>query len=381
MSQRQPFDLATPAPNGLRRGYTTGSSATAAVKAALWLLLHGEALSQVDIALPDPAFYLTVPVHKVERTGEHAARAEVIKFAGDDPDNTDGATIWAEVSVNGLGELRFLAGEGVGTVTQPGIRVPVGEPAINPTPRQMMAWAVEEVLAGADDPGLDLTIGCVNGAEIAKKTFNPRLGIVGGISILGTSGIVQPMSLSAWIASIEVYIRVALGDRPEAIAFTPGKIGAVYAREQLHLQNKQVVQIANFVGASLDHTEQVLRDEQHRLGTLWVLGHPGKIAKVLDGVWDTHSGKSGMAMGTVAAVAADCGFADELVERIRHANTVENVIQMLHEHPASQRFWTEIEQRTARMIHERVPMAEQVQVRLFAMNGSPIGAGIGAAAN
>jgi cobalt-precorrin-5B (C1)-methyltransferase len=374
MSTRQPFDLATPAPNGLRRGYTTGSCATAAVKAALLQLLHGETVSEVNISLPDPEYYLTVPVHKVERLGEHAARAEVIKFAGDDPDNTDGATIFAEVSVNGLGELRFIAGKGVGTVTQPGIRVPVGEPAINPTPRQMMRMALDEVLEGALDPGFDLVIGCENGAEIAKKTFNPRLGILGGISILGTSGIVQPMSLSAWIASIEVYIRVALGDRPEAIAFTPGKIGAVFAREKLHLQNKQVVQIANFVGASLDHTQQTLLEEQLALDTLWVLGHPGKIAKVLDGVWDTHSGKSGMAMGTVAAVAADCGFRPETVQAIAKANTVENVIQILHEHPAAKAFWIEVEQRTARLMHARVPAAQSVEVRLFAMNGTPIGA-------
>ncbi|WP_035052080.1 cobalt-precorrin-5B (C(1))-methyltransferase CbiD [Andreprevotia chitinilytica] len=375
MSQpaRSPFDLVTPAPNGLRRGYTTGSCATAAVKAALLQLLQGETVSEVNISLPDPEYYLTVPVHKVARLGEHAVRAEVIKFAGDDPDNTDGATIFAEVSVNGLGELRFIAGAGVGTVTQPGIRVPVGEPAINPTPRQMMRMAVEEVLEGALDPGFDLVIGCENGAEIAKKTFNPRLGILGGISILGTSGIVQPMSLSAWIASIEVYIRVALGERPDAIAFTPGKIGSVYAREVLHMQNKQVVQIANFVGASLDHTQLVLQEEQLPLGALWVLGHPGKIAKVLDGVWDTHSGKSGMAMGTVAAVAADCGFAPDTVQDIAKANTVENVIQILQPHPAAQAFWTEVEQRTARLMHARVPAAQRVEVRLFAMNGTAIG--------
>lgn len=374
MSTRQPYDLATPAPNGLRRGYTTGSCATAAVKAALTLLLHQRTERVVEVSLPNPDFYLSVPIHALQRLGPISARAEVIKYSGDDPDNTSGATIWAEVMINHTGALRFLAGAGVGTVTQPGIRVPVGEPAINPTPRQMMKMAVDEVLDGAPNPGFDLMIGCENGAEIAKKTFNPRLGIVGGISILGTSGIVEPMSLASWIASIEVYIRVALGDRPQAIAFTPGKIGAVFAREQLHLQKKQVVQIANFVGASLEHTQQVLQDEQLALKTLWVLGHPGKIAKVLDGVWDTHSGKSGMAMGTVAAVAADCGFAPQLVQQIAKANTVENVIQILQGDARSQDFWIEVEQRTARLMHSKVPAAQRVEVRLFAMNGTPIGA-------
>ncbi|MEK8088636.1 cobalt-precorrin-5B (C(1))-methyltransferase CbiD [Thermithiobacillus plumbiphilus] len=374
MTRRRPFDLAILAPNGLRRGFSTGSAATAAVKAALLLLLRNERASQVEVSLPDPDHYLLIPIHALRRLGPDCAEAEVIKQAGDDPDVTDGARIVAMVLINQCGDIRFRAGPGVGTVTAPGIRVPVGEPAINPVPRQMMRMAVDEVLAGAMNPGFDLVIGCVDGAEIARKTFNPRLGIVGGISILGTSGIVEPMSMAAWMASIEVYIRVALGDRPTAIAFTPGKIGKAYARDHLRLPAKQVVQIANFVGAALDYTQQTLEEMDFRLDTLWVLGHPGKIAKVLDGVWDTHSGKSGMAMQTVAAVAADCGFAREQVQAIEAANTVENVIEMLRPDPAAPRLWRSIEQRSAELMQARVPAVRQVAVRLFAMNGQAIGA-------
>ncbi|AST29633.1 cobalt-precorrin-5B (C(1))-methyltransferase CbiD [Ralstonia pseudosolanacearum] len=373
-SARRPFDLATPAPNGLRRGRTTGTCATAAVKAALLRLVRGETVDAVEVSLPDPDYCLEVPIARIEPLASGAVRADVLKYAGDDPDNTDGATIFAEVSVNHAGEVRFMAAPGVGTVTQPGLRVPPGEPAINPVPRQMMRMAVDEVLAGGANPGFDLAIGCVDGERIARRTFNPMLGIVGGISILGTSGIVEPMSLAAWMASIEVYVRVALGDAPEAIAFTPGKIGRAYAAHPLALSKKQVVQIANFIGASLDYAQTALEEDRHRLGTLWVLGHPGKLAKVLDGVWDTHSSKSGMAMGSVAAVAAELGVAAALVEQIKTANTVENVIQILQHQPGAQAFWTEIEQRIAARMQPRVPRADRVAVRLFAMDGTPLGA-------
>ncbi|API77181.1 MULTISPECIES: cobalt-precorrin-5B (C(1))-methyltransferase CbiD [Ralstonia solanacearum species complex] len=373
-SARRPFDLATPAPNGLRRGRTTGTCATAAVKAALLRLVRGETVDAVEVSLPDPDYCLEVPIARIEPLASGAVRADVLKYAGDDPDNTDGATIFAEVSVNHAGEVRFMAAPGVGTVTQPGLRVPPGEPAINPVPRQMMRMAVDEVLAGGANPGFDLAIGCVDGERIARRTFNPMLGIVGGISILGTSGIVEPMSLAAWMASIEVYVRVALGDAPEAIAFTPGKIGRAYAAHPLALSKKQVVQIANFIGASLDYAQTALEEDRHRLGTLWVLGHPGKLAKVLDGVWDTHSSKSGMAMGSVAAVATELGVAAALVEQIKTANTVENVIQILQHQPGAQAFWTEIEQRIAARMQPRVPRADRVAVRLFAMDGTPLGA-------
>ncbi|CAJ0808905.1 Cobalt-precorrin-5B C(1)-methyltransferase [Ralstonia psammae] len=370
---RRPFDLASLAPNGLRRGRTTGSCATAAVKAALMLMLRGEVVSEVEVSLPDPDYYLVVPVMNVERLASGAVRAEVKKDGGDDPDNTDGATIFAEVTVNHCGEIRFLAAEGVGTVTQPGLRVPPGEAAINPVPRQMMRMAVSEVLNGAANPGFDLAIGCVNGEKIAKRTFNPVLGIIGGISILGTSGIVEPMSLAAWMASIEVYIRVALGEQPEAIAFTPGKIGRKFATDTLALPKKQVVQIANFIGASLDYTQAALDETQARLGTLWVLGHPGKLAKLLAGVWDTHSSKSGMAMHAVAAVAVELGFASELVELIKKANTVENIVEILRDKPGAQAFWTDIERRLAALMQPKVPRVDRVAVRLFAMDGTPLG--------
>lgn len=366
------FDLNVLAPNGLRRGRTTGSCATAAVKAALYLLLHGESRTQVQITLPDDIHYLTVPVLDCRWLNEHTARAEVIKDGGDDPDNTHGATIFAEVRKNDTGQIRFFAGDGVGTATQPGLRVAVGEPAINPTPRKMMRQAVVDM--SSNDEGFDLTIGCVNGEAIARKTFNPKLGIVGGISILGTSGIVEPLSLASWIASIEVYVRVALGNDANSIALLPGKIGRVYAKEMLDLPEQRSVQIANFLGDALDFLQLALTEQQRHLDVLWLLGHPGKLAKVLDGVWDTHSSKSDMAMSVVARIAAERGFNNLLVQELEQANTVETAIQRLTNEPCSQALWTDIEQRIAALVHARVPAVKKVEVRLFNLQGDALGA-------
>ncbi|RFB73284.1 MULTISPECIES: cobalt-precorrin-5B (C(1))-methyltransferase CbiD [unclassified Herbaspirillum] len=384
--ERAEFDLAVLAPNGLRRGRTTGSCATAAVKAALMMLLRDEKIDKAEVSLPDGKHYLLVPIQDVQRLDGKRVRAEVLKDGGDDPDNTHGATIFAEVARNDTGEVRFKAASGVGTATQPGLRVAVGEPAINPVPRQMMRLAVAEVLEELGmngETGFDLAIGCEDGQKIAQKTFNPRLGIVGGISILGTSGIVEPMSLASWIASIEVYIRVALADdsKPNGVAscvaYLPGKIGRTFARDELGLPEARSVQIANFLGDALDFTQSALVEQGAQLDVLWLAGHPGKLAKVLDGVWDTHSSKSNMAMGGVARVAselaAELGFSAALIAEIESANTVEAAIERLKNEPGAVALWRTIEARIAALAQARLPSVKRVEVRLFDLDGNLLG--------
>ncbi|HWZ47747.1 MAG TPA: cobalt-precorrin-5B (C(1))-methyltransferase CbiD [Herbaspirillum sp.] len=374
--QRAEFDLRVLADNGLRRGRTTGSCATAAVIAALALLLREERRQEAEVALPDGRHYLVVPIQAVRRIDAATVRADVLKDGGDDPDNTHGATIFAEVRRNDCGELRFFAAAGVGTATQPGLRVAVGQPAINPVPRAMMRQAVAELMAEYGDDsalGFDLAIGCENGEAIARKTFNPRLGIVGGISILGTSGIVEPMSMASWVASIEVYVRVALAGDAPAVAYLPGKIGRVFAKESLGLSEQRTVQIANFLGDALDFTQTALEQEQRQLPVLWLAGHPGKLAKVLAGAWDTHSSKSDMAMESVAQVAAERGYSAQMVHSIRWANTVEAAMEILKTEPGAQAFWIDIEQRIAQRVQARVPAVAQVKVRLFDLAGNLLG--------
>ncbi|WP_443113237.1 cobalt-precorrin-5B (C(1))-methyltransferase CbiD [Herbaspirillum seropedicae] len=388
--QRAEYDLAVLAPNGLRRGRSTGSCATAAVRAALYRLLAGVTLQETEVSLPDGRHYLCVPVQAVEMIAPDVAQADVLKDGGDDPDNTHGATIFAQVRRNQSGEVRFFAGQGVGTATMPGLRVAVGEPAINPVPRAMMRAAVAEVQAelrpGEPACGFDLTIGCREGMRIAPKTFNPKLGIVGGISILGTSGIVEPMSMASWIASIEVYIRVALAACApgDAVAYLPGKIGRVFVAQELGLPDKRSVQIANFLGDALDFTEQALAEAGRTLPLLWLAGHPGKLAKVLDGVWDTHSSKSNMAMQGVARVAEEMNaagpdvlFDAPLLQQMKEANTVEAIIELVRQQDAarSRRLWCEIEARIATLAQARVPSVARIEVRLFDLEGHQLGAG------
>ncbi|MBV9488362.1 MAG: cobalamin biosynthesis protein CbiD, partial [Verrucomicrobia bacterium] len=323
-------DLSIPAANGLRRGFTTGTCATAAVKAALVKLLRNETVTWAKVTFPDHDSYLAVPIASVHEESGGAVRADVIKDAGDDPDQTHRARLFARVRPNGAGRIVFRRGEGVGLVTQPGLAIPAGEPAINPIPRQMMLEAVHETLAECDwtgPAGFDLEIGCENGEEIARRTFNPRLGIQGGISILGTTGIVEPKSMAAFKASIEIYVRVALGDNPPEIVLAPGNLGQRFARRTLDLPIKRVVQMSNFFGFALDCVQRTLLENRYELPRLWVIGHPGKLAKALDGVWDTHSSRSESAVGAVARVAEAFGdFSRDLVSSMRQARTVESII-------------------------------------------------------
>lgn len=370
------LDLSILAANGLRRGFTTGSCATAAVKAALLKLLCGELTGRVNVTLPDGEFYLTIPVESVCDDPDGWVRATVIKDAGDDPDQTHRARIFARVRTNSSGQVIFQRGAGVGIATQPGLAVPVGEPAINPAPRKMILRAVQEVLAEGDragPAGYDVEIGCENGAEIARRTFNPRLGIEGGISILGTTGIVEPKSMAAFKASVETYIRVALGDNPPAIVLAPGNIGQRFARATLDAPLKRVVQMSNFVGFALDCVERTLLENRRRLACLWVVGHPGKLAKVVDGVWDTHSHRSESAVRPVCRIAEACGFTPEECARFQASRTVEAIIESLAGDGRAPAFWREIEARIAAAMGRKLSTVDRICVRVFALDGKELG--------
>ncbi len=370
------FDLKKLAENGLRRGYTTGTCATAAVKAALLKLVCNETPPEVNVTLPDSEQYLTVQIDRVLEEAEGVVRAEVIKDGGDDPDQTHLARIFARVRRNDNGEIVFQRGEGVGVVTQPGLQLKVGEPAINPVPRKMMIGAVHEVLGEGDGLtalGFDLQIGCESGQEIARRTFNPRLGIDGGISILGTTGIVEPKSTAAFQASIEVYVRVALGDNPHEIVVAPGNLGQRFGRSFLQLPLKRVVQTANFIGFALKCVDRTLEENGHRLPKLWVVGHPGKLAKILDDVYETHSARSQSAVGAVSRLANRYGMSGTLLESMAQSRTVEGQIELLKAEAFSREFWSLVERGIAAQISCLLEHVELVSVRLFQMDGNPLG--------
>lgn len=298
--------------SALREGYTTGSCAAAAAKAALLLLAEGLTAGNVEIPLPDGR-RLLLPVSDVRRTKDGAAAA-VRKDAGDDPDVTNGTLIEAAIAWTGGDRIEWVAGEGVGTVTKPGLALPPGEPAINPGPRRMIEAALREIVPG----GVRVTISIEGGRELAARTFNPRLGITGGLSILGTSGIVRPFSCSALRESLRCALNVAAATGVRAPVLVPGRIGERAARTRYRVAPEGMIEVANEWGFALDEAMG------HPFESLTILGHPGKLAKLTAGDWDTHSGRSKSAIPAVAKLHATV-----LGKAAAEAPTVEGIFAAL----------------------------------------------------
>ncbi len=295
----------------LRRGWTTGACATAATKAAFAALLTGKFPDPVSLLLPKgecPSFALAV-----EGKGEGWAQAGIIKDAGDDPDVTHGCTVIATVRRAGKG-ITFKAGEGVGTVTRAGLPIAVGEAAINPVPRAMMRRVIEE--QGGGDVEIEISI--PGGAALAQKTWNPRLGIVGGLSILGTTGIVHPFSCAAWIASIQRGVDVARAMGLEHIAGCTGSTSEDAVRAHFNLPLEAMMDMGDFAGGLLKYVRE------HPVTRLTIGGGFGKISKLAQGAMDLHSGRSQVDFEWLA------GFAPKnMRDSVKAANTAQQVLEML----------------------------------------------------
>ncbi len=295
----------------LRRGWTTGACATAAVKAAYTALLTGQFPDPVSITLPkgeQPAFPLAL-----EEKGEGWARVGIIKDAGDDPDVTHGAMVIATVRLRGKG-VTFKAGEGVGMVTKPGLPIAVGEPAINPVPRQMMMAEIA-ALGGGD---VEIEISISNGANIALKTWNPRLGIIGGLSILGTTGIVNPFSCAAWIASIHRGIDVARAMKLEHVAGCTGSTSEDAVRAHFDLPLEAMLDMGDFAGGLLKYIRA------NPLPRVTIGGGFGKMVKLAQGAMDLHSGRSQVDFAWLATHAHESMRSDVLA-----ANTAQQVLELV----------------------------------------------------
>jgi len=305
----------------LRRGWTTGSCATAATKAAYAALLTGEFPDPVEITLPRgerPAFALA---RSSLQPG--CATAAIVKDAGDDPDVTHGALIEVEVrqAAPGAGIL-FRAGQGVGTVTKPGLPLAVGEPAINPVPRRMMSEVVRELAATYGAAGdVEITVAVAGGIEMAKHTWNAKLGILGGLSILGTTGVVHPYSCSAWIASIHRGIDVARANHLQHVAACTGSTSEAGVRRLYDLPEIALIDMGDFAGGTLKYLRR------HPLPRLTIAGGFAKISKLAAGFTDLHSGRSQLDNTVLAAALADLEASAEIVEAARHANTANETLE------------------------------------------------------
>jgi cobalt-precorrin-5B (C1)-methyltransferase len=306
----------------LRRGWTTGACATAASKAAFTALLTGEFPDPVEITLPGGqhvAFALAV--HRLEAG---AATAGVIKDAGDDPDVTHGALVLATVRKGAAGSgVSFKAGPGIGTVTLPGLPVAPREPAINPVPRKMMSEAVAEVARSAGAPAdAEIEISIPNGEALAAKTLNARLGILGGLSILGTTGVVIPYSCAAWIASIHRGIDVARATGIEHIAGATGRTSEAAVKALYGLPEGALIDMGDFVGGMLKY----LRD--HKVPRVTIAGGVAKMTKLAQGLLDLHSARGSVDLQTLADIARASGGSEELARRIAGANTTAEAFEV-----------------------------------------------------
>ena len=308
----------------LRLGYTTGTCAAAAAQAAALMLLTGRKIESVSLTTPK-GIALTLPVEQVFVTPD-CARCAVRKDAGDDPDVTDGALIFAEVCRTQSGNITIDGGAGVGRVTRRGLDQPVGAAAINSVPRQMITDNVAQACRLADyHGGLHIIISVPGGETLAKKTFNPRLGIEGGISILGTTGIVEPMSEQALVDTIRVELRQRRADGAQYVLLTPGNYGAEFIQNGLGLDPAVAVQTSNFIGETLD----MCRDMGF-CGALLV-GHIGKLVKIAGGMLNTHSKYGDCRMEILAAYGGAAGLAAPRIAELLQCVSCDDALRVLDE--------------------------------------------------
>jgi cobalt-precorrin-5B (C1)-methyltransferase len=305
----------------LRTGYTTGACATAAARAACEMLLTGEDRTEVTIRLPIGK-RATFPLERHERHPDGTVTCAVVKDAGDDPDVTHLALVQATVRAAPAGcGVVFRAGPGVGTVTKPGLPLAVGEPAINPAPRRMMAGVVAEVAAQHGAAGnVEVEISIPGGEALATKTWNPRLGIAGGLSILGTTGIVVPFSCSAWIHSIHRGIDVARATGLEHVAGCTGATSEAAVRRLFGLSEGAMIDMGDFAGGMLKYLHS------HPVPRLTIGGGFGKLSKLAMGHLDLHSGRSQVDMDWLADRLAELDAPPAAVERARSANSAKQVL-------------------------------------------------------
>jgi cobalt-precorrin-5B (C1)-methyltransferase len=313
-------DLATSAP-GLRTGYTTGACAAAAARAATRYALGGERPRSIEITLPNGRA-ATFPIASAERQGA-AARCAVVKDAGDDPDATHGAEIVAEVELADAAGVEIRGGAGVATVTRPGLGLALGAPAINPVPRRNIAEMVAAELAAWGRSGARVTVSVPRGEEIARATLNPRLGLVGGISILGTTGVVRPFSTRAWQASVAAAIDVACASGQGELVFTTGGRTEAHAmRLRPALPERAFIQVGDAMGAALGHA--ALR----RAARVEVVAMVGKMSKLAAGALAIHASDAAVDLAFLAGVTREAGGGDALCAAVGAANTAREALEL-----------------------------------------------------
>lgn len=335
----------------LRLGYTTGSCAAAAAKAGAWMLLTGKRKETITLDTPK-GIRLTLAVREITMT-KNAVSCAIEKDAGDDPDVTKGTLIFATVARKDTPGVEIDGGTGIGRVTKRGLDQPVGNAAINSVPRNMIRENVEEVMRLMDySGGLSIIISAPEGEALAKKTFNPRLGILGGISILGTTGIVEPMSEKALVETIRVELRQRRVSGKEYALLTSGNYGSDFITRELGLNMNIAVQVSNFIGDGLD----ICRELGFR-GVLLV-GHIGKLVKIAGGMLNTHSRYGDCRMEILGAYAAAAGTSAQVVREILECVTCDDAVRLLREEKTDAETLARVTEKVRSHLEHRAALVE-----------------------
>jgi len=327
----------------LRKGYTTGSCATAAAKVAALMVMRQHLIHQVSIVTPS-GVTLNMNVESPHVEGQQGIAA-IRKDGGDDIDATHGMLIFARVTLNDGGEIELRGGEGVGTVTRKGIGLPIGSAAINRTPRHTIETAVREAIGPTR--GAEVEIFAPEGEERAQKTYNSRLGILGGISIIGTTGIVTPMSEESWKRSLALELEMKRAAGLERVVLVPGNHGERFVREQMGIDPQGVVTMSNFVGYMIE--------EAVRLGfrQIVLIGHPGKLIKIAAGIFHTHSHIADARMETLVAHLALLGAPLELLILVSDCDTTEAAMEHIDAY-GFQRIYNHLAERICQRVMQRL---------------------------
>ena len=349
----------------MKKGFTTGSCAAAAAKAAAFMLLTGRMKTQIQIDTPAGECY--APDIEEITMGEDFVSCAVRKESGDDPDITNGILIFAAVrfakakDMAGDTKVILQAGEGIGRVTKPGLDQPVGNAAINSVPRKMIETEVSQVMELFDQTEpLVVELSVPGGAQLAEKTFNPRLGIEGGISIIGTSGIVEPMSTKALLDTIRVELRQKKAMGESIAVISPGNYGLAFMKEQYGFDLDRAVKCSNFIGDTIDMARDLGFDK------LLLCGHIGKLIKVSGGIMNTHSKEGDCRMELMAASAIRCGASTDALQKILACVTTEEAIEILHSAGIEKACFADITRRIEFYLKQRAKGEMDIRCILYA---------------
>ena len=347
----------------LRTGYTTGTSATAAAKAALLAIINQTKIENVDVKLPKGSF-IKIPIHLCQ-FDKNGAKCSVIKDGGDDPDVTHGAEIVVELSfTDKISEIEIDGGEGVGIVTKPGLGLELNKAAINPVPKKMIKENLREITdKHLVKKGIKVIISVPKGKELGPKTDNPRIGILNGISILGTSGIVIPFSTASYAASIRQNIDVAIAMGNDTVVLTTGGRSEDFAKKIVDLPEHCFVQMGDFSGYTI---QQCARKE---IKKAYVVGFIGKLAKMAAGVKQTHVKGSKVDMNFLAELAKKCNANKITIESIKKANTARHVSEIIIENNVKG-FFEEICNETYRHMRKHSEEKVSLDIILFDFDGN-----------